>query len=145
MTMAITPPTVPEPLVEKEPATGQLFLEVTPGNAHVFVDGYYVGTPDDVGATSRGVILEAGPHRIEINAPGYEPVNFDVMISPNRAITYRWVMKSPEPAPTPQRSVPAKPRTFYLIPGCYMGDVPPKDAKLPSTCDITRAITYSIP
>jgi hypothetical protein len=33
--------------------------------------------------------------------------------------------------------------TFYLIPGCYMGNVPPKEANLPATCDITRAVSFS--
>jgi hypothetical protein len=35
------------------------------------------------------------------------------------------------------------PTTFYFIPGCYAGNVPPKDAGLPATCDQTRVITIT--
>jgi hypothetical protein len=34
------------------------------------------------------------------------------------------------------------PVTFYLIPGCYMGNVPPKEAHLRPDCDPDRAITF---
>ena len=30
---------------------------------------------------------------------------------------------------------------FYVIPGCYMGNVPPEDTGLPEGCDPRRAIT----
>ena len=29
-----------------------------------------------------------------------------------------------------------------VIPGCYLGDVAPKDAGLPATCDQSRAVTF---
>ena len=34
--------------------TGSLFLEVEPGTAQVFVDGFYVGTPDDLKLSAAG-------------------------------------------------------------------------------------------
>jgi hypothetical protein len=45
--------------------------------------------------------------------------------------------------PVPDVAPPAAkaPATFYLIPGCYMGNVPPRDANLPATCDISRAVS----
>ena len=29
--------------------------------------------------------------------------------------------------------MPSGDRTLYMIPGCYVGNVPPKDVKLPQT------------
>jgi hypothetical protein len=141
---SMTAPPYPEPApVKKESTAGSLLLEVEPGSAQIFIDGYYVGTPDDFGGKGGGVVLEGGPHRVDINAPGYELVSFDVRISPNQSIVYRRVLKLQEVAPAPAPQAFTTPKTVYVIPGCYLGDVPPKDAKLPSTCDITRAVTLS--
>jgi hypothetical protein len=41
----------------------------------------------------------------------------------------------PPPAPPP---APAPPRTFYVIPGCYAGDVAPRPEQLPRGCDPAR-------
>jgi hypothetical protein len=32
---------------------------------------------------------------------------------------------------------------MYLIPGCYMGNVSPKDVALPAGCDIKKLTTIS--
>ena len=129
---------------KQKPVTGSLRLDVEPRSVlQVYVDGYYVGTPDDLNGELE---LEAGPHKIEIRAPGYETLSFDVNIVANRSITYRGVLRPVEAglkpgttAVTPQ----ADPvQTFYLIPGCYVGNVPPKDAGLPATCDQSRVVTF---
>jgi hypothetical protein len=33
--------------------------------------------------------------------------------------------------------------TYYIIRGCYLGNVPPKDAGLPPGCDPDRAIAVT--
>jgi hypothetical protein len=141
-----TPVAVPVPtVVEAARPSGSLTLDVQPGNAQVFVDGYYVGTPDDLAINRGALALEPGPHKVDLTAPGYEPVSFDVRLTGDQPITYSRSLKrievpdSPRPAAAP---APAGPMTFYLIPGCYMGNVPPKDARLPSTCDVSRVITF---
>jgi hypothetical protein len=53
------------------------------------VDGYYAGVVDDFDGVFQALRLEEGPYRIEIVAPGYEPIDFDVRIQPGRKITYR--------------------------------------------------------
>ena len=138
----------------QEPLTGSLRLEVQPERLlQIYVDGYYVGTADDFNGELE---LEAGPHKIEIRAPGYETLEFDVKIPPHGSITYRGALKpvdaKPEPDPTVRREpdtpqvtpqlVPATPTTFYVIPGCYVGNVAPKDVTLPATCDRSRLITF---
>jgi hypothetical protein len=132
---------------EKSPLTGRLRLDVQPGGAlQLYVDGYYVGTAVDFQSELE---LAAGPHKIEIRAPGYETLVFDVTIAPNRSITYRDALNVAATKPAAERSVPAPtdlppapPSTLYLIPGCYLGNVPPEDAGLPATCDESRVITF---
>ena len=68
---------------------GKLHLKVTPRDASVSVDGYYVGIVDDFDGVFQRLHIEAGPHRIEMSAPGYEPLTFDVRIEPDQALTYR--------------------------------------------------------
>jgi len=60
-----------------------------PRDAGVFADGYYVGIVDDFDGVFQHMNLEAGPHRIEIRAPGYPPIEFDVNVQPGQTITYR--------------------------------------------------------
>lgn len=139
------PQTAPAPLpviTEQLPQTGRLILEVQPRTAQVFVDGYYVGTPDDFGADRGGLLLESGAHRIDLIMPDYEQVSFDVKVAPNQFITYRQVLKPIKVEPILTPAARSAPITFYLIPGCYMGNVPPKEAKLRPTCDPARAITF---
>jgi hypothetical protein len=126
-----------EPAVEQPVTTGHLILDAQPKSAQVFVDGYYAGVPDDFAAALGGGVLDAGPHRIDISAPGYESLSFDTKIAPGQSVTYRGTLKKIAPP-----AAPAAPSTFYLIPGCYMGNVPPKDAHLPSTCDLSRVIEF---
>jgi hypothetical protein len=135
---ASAPPPEPAPKpIEQPPAMGRLVLDVQPASsAQVFADGYYVGVPEDFGASRGGGLLEAGPHRIDVSAAGFEPLTVDLRVSPGQPVTYRAVLK---PLPPP---VQVPPSTFYLIPGCYMGNIPPKDAQLPATCDKNRAIIW---
>jgi hypothetical protein len=57
-----------------------------PQDAEVYVDGYYAGL---VGDNNGNVNLEAGPHHIEVEVSGEEPVAFDVRVEPGQTITYR--------------------------------------------------------
>ena len=137
---------------QDERRTGVLRLELeAPGAAmQLYVDGYFVGTPDEI---NRDLTLEVGPHRIEIRAPGYETITVDVRIVADRAITYRGALQrlpaDPKPSvdpaaratPTAPQLTPAAPSTFYFIPGCYIGNVPPEKLELPANCDMSRLIT----
>lgn len=70
-------------------AYGALRIVDAPPDARVFVDGYYAGVVDDYDGVFQHLNLEAGPHEIEIEVPGYPPIAFDVYIEPGRTITYR--------------------------------------------------------
>ena len=42
------------------------------------------------------------------------------------------------PASPPAPSLPGKPKTFYVIPGCYAGDRPPDVSWLPAGCESSK-------
>jgi hypothetical protein len=48
-----------------------------------------VGVVDDFDGIFQRLHLEAGPHRIEIRAPQYETLTFDVRIIVDETTTYR--------------------------------------------------------
>jgi hypothetical protein len=68
---------------------GGLRITGAPRDAQVFADGYYVGIVNDFDGVFQHVNLEAGPHHIEIQEPGYDPIAFDVIVQPAQTITYR--------------------------------------------------------
>lgn len=68
---------------------GELRLRVTPLHAQVFVDGYYAGIVDDYDGVLQSLKMESGPYHVEIVAPGYETLEFDVRMRPGQKITYR--------------------------------------------------------
>ena len=69
--------------------TGSLKLKVKPNDAQVYVDGYFAGLVDDYDGMLQKLNLEVGPHHIEIRAPGYETLSFDIQIQLDETITYR--------------------------------------------------------
>ena len=73
--------------------TGGLRLKVEPKNAEVFVDGYFAGLVDDFNGHFQQLKLAAGPHRVEVRAPGYAPLVFDVSIQPRHTTEYRGTLQ----------------------------------------------------
>jgi hypothetical protein len=144
---AAAPAAVPiEPVSEPSSPTGRLRFDLQPARGvQLFVDGEFVDMLDDVGAELE---LEAGSRRIELRADGYDPLLFDARIVGGRTITYRGsltsqssanVVNAPPPAPEPARR---ERQTFYLIPGCYLGNIPPEQVRLPAGCDLSRTIIH---
>ncbi len=72
---------------------GKLRLKLKPRDAEVYVDGYYAGVVDDFDGIFQRLHLDSGPHRIEVRAPGYEPLVFEVRITPDHTTTYQGEMK----------------------------------------------------
>jgi hypothetical protein len=72
---------------------GELRLAVAPRDADVYVDGYFAGRVDQFDGTFQSLKLEAGAHHIQIVAPGFAPLDFDVRIEPGRKITYRGTLQ----------------------------------------------------
>jgi len=138
---------LPSPPTPPTQAVGRLLLSLHSGiDPQIFVDGYYVGLFSDVAGE---LILDAGAHRIELHENGFQDARVDVKIPLDGTITYDVTMKLIEAAPPPSAapiasppSPPPPPTTIYVVPGCYVGNVPPQQVKLPAGCDGRASITF---
>jgi PEGA domain-containing protein len=74
-------------------AVGQLRLKVSPKHGQVYVDGYFAGEVDNFDGTFQRLSIEAGSHKVEIRAEGFETVTFDVMVTPGETVTYKGTLK----------------------------------------------------
>ena len=73
--------------------SGNLRLKIDPKQAQVYVDGYYVGVVDSFDGAFQKLGLDSGEHKIELKADGFEPLQFDVLITPGETVTYKGGMK----------------------------------------------------
>ena len=73
--------------------TGGLSFEITPNTAQLFVDGASVGTVGQFTPTTQPLGLVAGRHRIEVRAPGYQTMSFDVDIIAGQVIPYQGALE----------------------------------------------------
>jgi hypothetical protein len=123
--------------------TGALSVDILPTFAQIYVDHRYVGMSYEL---RGGLMLDAGPHRVEFRADDHTPSVVYVTIEPGRQISYETalVRQDVEPDPQPAAARQATPAmTVYFIPGCYLGNVPPTAVRLPAGCDVsaTKVIT----
>lgn len=76
-----------------EPVPGRPYggVRITgaPRDARVFADGYFVGIVDDFDGIFQHINLEAGPHHIEVDWGGGQPIAFDVYVRPGETTTFR--------------------------------------------------------
>ncbi len=139
-------PTVSSPQATAQPdlapESARLRVVVEPRvDQQVYVDGYYVG---DFDSAREGFEIAAGTHSLEVRAEGYDPLEVPIRLDAGRPVAFRGQLQpasrarigGPQDAPTA-----ATPMTFYAIPGCYLGNVPPQDAGLPTSCDLSKTIT----
>ena len=141
---ASSPAATPTPAAPAAVATATLWLEVNPrGAVEIYVNGDFIGTADE----RNPVVLEPGRHRVELRAAGHETQSVDLRADPGASLTLRRTLEPlPAAAPAPPDPTPAPPavpvarKPFYFIPGCYLGDVPPKDAGLPASCDHSKTV-----
>ena len=75
---------------------GKLRLDIDQRDAEVYIDGYYAGVIDDFDGILQGLRLEPGNYQVQVALPGFEPLEFDVQITPGRTTTYRGSLL-PEP------------------------------------------------
>ena len=72
---------------------GSLRLKINPRNAQIYIDGFYVGVVDSYDGAFQKLGLEGGSHKVELKADGYEPLQFDVLVTPGETATYKGEMK----------------------------------------------------
>lgn len=114
---------------------GYLRLEVEPESAEVYVDGFYAGTVGDF-RRGGGRALDAGPHRVEFRAEGYDSQSVELRVRANDVLSYRGTLNRVDDRPQ-QRAAAAQPKTFYVIPRCYAGTSKPTAESLPAGCRIS--------
>lgn len=91
----------------------------------------YVVQPYPVGLPQPPQIIVVQPVTQVVAAPAPEP--------PPPSLHVPLDM---DPGPPPPY-VPSGDRTLYVIRGCYVGNVPPANMKLPAGCDLSRLTTYT--
>jgi len=119
---------------------GRLFIDTEPGTAQVFVDGIPVAAVADFRGV--GMLLTEGYRHVELRSPGYESAVFDIAIASNQPAVYRGDLTPVRTAAGPVAPVIRRgSNTFYVIPGCYAGNRPPRARSLQPGCDIARMRT----
>jgi hypothetical protein len=76
---------------------GGVRIDLPQRDAEVYLDGYFAGTVDNYDGTFQQLNLEPGPHKLEIRAPGFSTVSFEVDVKPGRTITYRKSLRPTQP------------------------------------------------
>jgi hypothetical protein len=70
-------------------AYGGVLLAINPPTAAVYVDGSYCGPVESFSDAATPLTLTVGRHRIEVQAPGYRPMMFDVNVAPGQLLPYQ--------------------------------------------------------
>jgi hypothetical protein len=73
--------------------TGGMSFEITPATAELFVDDVKVGTVGQFTPSTQPLGVKAGHHHVEVRAPGYQIMSFDVEIIAGEVIPYQGVME----------------------------------------------------
>jgi len=125
-----------EPAPRDEDPHGFLRLRILPRTADVHIDGAWAGTVDDFGGSGERM-LPAGPHRVEIVAPGFVTLTFDVRVPANDTVTFTRELDPLDREP-PRTAAPVEipHKALYIVPRCYIGDRPPLLSDLPSGCTL---------
>jgi len=76
-------------IIGSAPIYGGVALEMSPYDADVYVDGTYAGRVEDFDGSRQPLTLVPGTHRIEVQAPGYAQLTFDVGVQAGQVIPYR--------------------------------------------------------
>ncbi len=74
-------------------AIGGMSFEFSPANAAVYVDGQYVGPVSNFTPSSAPLSLAPGRHNVELQAPNYVPLAFDVDVVAGEVIPYRGALR----------------------------------------------------
>lgn len=84
-------PVTPGPIEVAPGPTGYggVSLDVNPPDAAVTVDGTLAGTVDDFNDPSHPLSLPIGRHHLEVRAPGYVPLVFDVDIAAGQVTPFQ--------------------------------------------------------
>jgi hypothetical protein len=86
--------------------TGAARLEVTPREAQVYVDGYFVGVVDDFDGMFQRLNLEPGEHEVQLYLEGYRTVRQRVLFRRGATLKITAAMQPLGPGETSDKPVP---------------------------------------
>ena len=92
-----TGPTVWTTTTPVKEEKGVLHLRVKPREAEVYVDSGLVGQVNQFESLFHKLRLEAGVHRVELRAPGYQPLIFNARIVEGETMTYSGALEKTAP------------------------------------------------
>ncbi len=98
------------------------------GRGGSFAPVYYVPYPVAVQQPPQVIVVQQPPVVVTVEVAARE----------TRSEAER-IIREPEPPPY----VPSGDRTVYVIPGCYVGNLPPQNVKLPAGCDVKKVTTFN--
>jgi hypothetical protein len=61
---------------------GRLMLSIEPDDASVYLDGKFIGTAEEISRLHRGLVVDAGQHRISVVRPGRRGSEQTVTVRP---------------------------------------------------------------
>ncbi len=78
----------------------------------------------------------------DVYVPSFAPSGYAPPVAPTSAVEMPSLrtIESPPLPPLPPMA-PGVPKTFYVIPRCYAGDIPPRADQLPPGCDVESVRT----
>ena len=68
---------------------GGISFDIQPYDAEIYIDGHYAGCVADYSPYEGPLTLAAGRHWIELRAPGYRRLSFEITVVPGQVIPYR--------------------------------------------------------
>jgi hypothetical protein len=77
--------------------TGSARIQVTPKDAEVYVDGYYVGRVDDFDGSLQRLHVEAGEHELMIYREGYRTIREKVLFTRGNTLKVTYTMQPLQP------------------------------------------------
>lgn len=101
--------------------TGSARIQVTPREAQVYVDGYFVGLVDDFDGRLQRLHVEAGEHELAFYLDGYKTIRERVLFRPGATLRIEYTMQplapgeanDPKPEPDPAARDRYAPRDRY--------------------------------
>jgi hypothetical protein len=63
---------------------GRLVLDIRPDDASVYLDGRFLGTGRELAGLRSGLIVDPGPHTIEVVRPGLEAAKRQIEVESGR-------------------------------------------------------------
>ena len=82
-----------------------LYLDISPNDANVFVDAHYVGPVADFNSSLRRLALPGGPHLVKIRKPGFRPLVIELAVFPGQNVTVSRRMQPSADADDPEADV----------------------------------------